>query len=227
MKIFEKIRYAIETTPGLTQKGLAEQMGVNPAAVNRMLYGRRNIMLDEVPIIEKYLGIRLVEDGDMTYTPPSNAYAANDTPAMRGVSDIPPASFTTTAPGAAHALIPVYGTRGGESGHPHLGLGETDIVDWVQRHPQQAGARGAFAVYMASDAMEPRYYSGELIYVHPGRLPEPGRDCVVVFTSGDAVVRRYLGQTDNSLRLCQHNPPSEVSIKKDKVKAIYAVIGRG
>ena len=58
-RIYEKIREILETTPGLTQKGLAERMGLNPAAVNRMLYGRRNIMAEEIPMIEDYLGVRL------------------------------------------------------------------------------------------------------------------------------------------------------------------------
>ena len=50
------IKSVIDTTQGLTQKGLAKAMGLNPAAVNRMLHGARAIKVDEVPVIEEYLG---------------------------------------------------------------------------------------------------------------------------------------------------------------------------
>lgn len=57
--IHHVIKKAIENNPKLTQRGLAGRLGVNPAAVNRMLYGKRNIKVHEVPIIEEYLGVRL------------------------------------------------------------------------------------------------------------------------------------------------------------------------
>lgn len=76
MRIHDRIRHVLETTPGLTQRGLAERMGLNPAAVNRMLYGRRNIMAEEIGIIENYLGQSL------------DLHTANDAK-NRGVSDVP------------------------------------------------------------------------------------------------------------------------------------------
>src|SRR4051812_11166018 len=58
-RLHEKIRDILEKRPDLTQKGLAERMGLNPAAVNRMLYGQRKIMAEEIPVIESYLGAPL------------------------------------------------------------------------------------------------------------------------------------------------------------------------
>lgn len=82
MRLHEKIRHHLETTPGLTQRGLAERMGVNPAAVNRMLYGRRNIMADELPVIEDYLGVALdVGRGAAEYQQSTRG-------AVRGFSDV-------------------------------------------------------------------------------------------------------------------------------------------
>src|SRR4051812_41867554 len=57
--VIDKIAHVLKTTPGLTQKGLAAHMGLNPAAVNRILHGQRKIMFEEVPLIEEYLGTRL------------------------------------------------------------------------------------------------------------------------------------------------------------------------
>src|SRR3989338_6069220 len=106
-RIHDRIRELLEITPGLTQKGLAERMGLNPAAVNRMLYGRRNIMAEEIPIIEDYLGVRL----DLSSAPTANIeYRQTPRPlaSRRGFSDVP-----APAPEAPPQVVPVYGTEAG------------------------------------------------------------------------------------------------------------------
>ena len=40
--------------------------------------------------------------------------------------------------------------------------------------PQLEGVEGAKAVYVRGRAMEPRYYAGEIVYLHPSRPPNPG-----------------------------------------------------
>ena len=91
-RIHDRIRHILETVPGLTQRGLAECMGLNPAAVNRMLYGRRNIMAEEIPIIEAYLGRKL----DIHTTSAAQESAASS---RRGFSDTPQQAFTGQPPG--------------------------------------------------------------------------------------------------------------------------------
>lgn len=213
MRIHERIRQLIETTPGLTQRGLAERMGLNPAAVNRMLYGRRNIMAEEVPIIEGYLGVRL----ELSAPAHGEYFQEKERPALRGFSDSGQVQdvFRPEAPVSAPPLVPVYGSRRGEA------------VDWVQRHPAQAGIRDAFAVYIAADEMEPRYFRGELVYVHPGRPAEPGKDCLIETEGGDIAVRRLVRQTDKKLRVAQFNPAQEKDLPRDGIRALLAVVGRG
>lgn len=76
-RIHDRLRQILENTPGLTQRGLAERMGLNPAAVNRMLYGRRNIMAEEISIIENYIGQKL------------DVHTSTVSQVRRGVSDVP------------------------------------------------------------------------------------------------------------------------------------------
>lgn len=218
-RIHDRIRELIETTPGLTQRGLAERMGLNPAAVNRMLYGRRNIMAEEVPIIEGYLGVRL----DLSAPAHMEYLQEKERPALRGFSDGAQAQdvFRSEAPAPSSMLVPVYGAR---RGGPMAG---GEAVDWVQRHPAQAGIRDAFAVYVPSDEMEPRYFRGELVYVHPGRPAEPGKDCLIEMDSGDLAVRRLVRQTDKKLRVLQFNPPQEKDLPLGSIRALLAVVGRG
>src|SRR5687768_17180277 len=101
MQLHEKIRQIMESKPGLTQKGLAQRMGVNPAAVNRMLYGRRNIMAEEIPVIESYLGTSL----DVGFTPgradPEYRQPAYST--RKGFSDVTARGFE----GESLSYVPV------------------------------------------------------------------------------------------------------------------------
>lgn len=198
MKLYEWIRDTIKTTPGLTQKGLAEAVGMNPATVNRMLYGRRHIRAEEVPLIENYLGA--------TY-------------AMSAEKDEGGGFAAATAlplPQQQH-LIPVY----------HGGDGGDGIVDWVERHPMQKSCKDAYAVYVASGAYEPRYYSGELVYIHPGKPPAMGQDCLVRYADGTEALYRYMGQSAQDVTLSGFQNGALRVFPHTDIRALAAVVGRG
>jgi phage repressor protein C with HTH and peptisase S24 domain len=212
-RIHDKIRETIETTPGLTQRGLAERMGLNPAAVNRMLYGQRQIKATEIPVIEAYIGVKL----DLEY---------GQRPAsQRGLGENTGVSYYDSV------RVPVYGYAAGSADVGRQGSGlnlaNGEVIDWVQRHPAQMGVQNAFAIYVFSDSMEPRYFRGELIYVHPGRPADVNRDCVIQMKNGDAYIKRLVRQQGGKIRVQQFNPPEEKDISLKDVQTIYAVIGRG
>jgi phage repressor protein C with HTH and peptisase S24 domain len=220
--IHDKIREILENTRGLTQKGLAEHMGMNPAAVNRMLHGTRNIRADEIPLIEQYIGVKLDLSAPANFDYKQDARAQT----LRKLSDIPLQHFAPATETATQQMVPVYGYAAG-SLQKGLNLANGEVVDWVTRHPAQVGINNAFAIYVFSDSMEPRYFRGELVYVHPGRPPEANRDCIIELKSGDAYIKRFLRQTEDKIRVAQLNPPQEKEIAKEDIKAIYVVVGRG
>jgi phage repressor protein C with HTH and peptisase S24 domain len=215
MRIHDKIRSVIENTKGLTQKGLAAKMGLNPAAINRMLYGDRNIKAEEIPIIEDYLGIKL----DLVN--PDGKKPAK----KQGFSDGAPTPLDPPT------LVPVYGYAAGsdhadaKSGGLNLANGE--VIDWVPRHPGQIGIKDAFAIYVFSDSMEPRYYRGELVYIHTGRPPEAGKDCIIEMMNGDAYIKRLVKVGGGKIKVLQYNPEQEKEFIIKDIKAIYMVVGRG
>lgn len=202
-RLHDRIRQIIETTPQLTQRGLAERMGLDPAAVNRMLYGRRSIMAEEIPLIEAYLGQRL----ELTEGAPS---------ARRGLSDTPQSDTTPPALPDAMAPVPVRDAQGGDT-----------PIDWTARHPAQAGIRAAFALYVTNDRMAPRYFPGETVYVHPHRPPVPPQDVVVATPAGALTLCRLIAADAATLRVQYLNPPREEKIPRDDIAALYAVVGRG
>lgn len=203
----------METTPGVTQRGLAERMGVNPAAVNRMLYGRRNIMADEVPVIEAYLGVKL-DLGEARGRP--GEYRQERRAAMaRGFSDVQHSGIDDGDVPPDVPPVPVYASaRGG------------NIVDWVPRHPLQLAVRDAYALFVASEDMQPRYYRGETVYVHPAKPVMTGMDCVIERRDGEVLLRRLVQKTDDRLTVQQFHPAKLVEISLADVAALYSIIGR-
>jgi DNA-binding transcriptional regulator YdaS (Cro superfamily) len=207
-RIHDRIRKILDSNAALTQRGLAEKMGLNPAAVNRMLHGRRNIMAEEVPIIEQYLGQKLDMEAENT---PLEFQQGRRFSAPRGFSDITQPPLTDV-----NAFVPVYACE----------TGVRKVIDWVQRHPAQTGIAEAFAVYVPADDMAPRYFMGELVYIHPGRPAAGNADCLIETTDGEWRLRRLVSQDPVSFQVQYFSPPREEKIPRSAIKAIYMIVGR-
>jgi len=103
-----------------------------------------------------------------------------------------------------------------------------DVIDYVRRPPALMGARDVYALYVEGSSMEPQYFPGDLVYVHPGRPPRSG-DAVVVQAAVDeetveATIGIYRKQTAESFVIQKHNPAAEVHIKRSTIKAIHKVL---
>lgn len=103
-----------------------------------------------------------------------------------------------------------------------------DVIDYVRRPPALMGARDVYALYVEGSSMEPQYFPGDLVYVHPGRPPRPG-DVVVVQAAVDnehveASIGIYKRQTEQHFIVKKHNPSAEVHIKRATIKAIHKVL---
>ena len=212
------VKSIIDTTPGLSQKGLAEAMDLNPAAVNRMIHGARKIKVDELPIIEAYLGQPYnAQSTGGTYIPPTEIYGSGQ-PARQMSAQL--STVNNSGP------VPVFG-RQDETIEMRINLEDDEPIDWVVRHPSQNGLANAFAVYVFSSDMKPRYFPGELVYLHPVRPPEVGRDCLIKTVDGQILLRRYIDREGQNFHMRQFNPPQDDIIKKKDILKIYNVIGRG
>ncbi len=207
MKLYEWIKKTIDDTAGLTQKGLARATGMNPATVNRMMYGRRHIRAEEVPCIEEYLGKKYNVDNQ------------NQTLESKSFSN--PMENSTEEKLSLN--IPVYKS----SFDADFTLDCQQIVDWVERHPQQKGDSRAFAIYVSTNIFEPRYYMGELVYVHVGRPPVISQDCCIEKHDGTFLLCRYMGQVGNNVSLIDLQTNQEFKLKYNDIKDLYAVVGRG
>ena len=80
--------------------------------------------------------------------------------------------------------------------------------------------------------MEPRYYAGEIVYLHPTRPPNPG-DFVFLtvrepsFPAGVGYIRQFAGADLVSIRAYTINPKREELIPRQAVIEIATIVGSG
>jgi phage repressor protein C with HTH and peptisase S24 domain len=120
-----------------------------------------------------------------------------------------------------------------ECGPDGWSLWNGDVIDMVDRPANLRGVPGAYAVYVVGASMEPRYYQGELVMIHPGK-PVTGGAFVLVQrrprNDGDtplAVVKRLVKRTATKTVLEQFNPGRTFEIRNDDIVSIHRVVGSG
>jgi SOS-response transcriptional repressor LexA len=125
--------------------------------------------------------------------------------------------------------IPVHSTGREAAGGWLAWTGE--IVDYVSRPPQLAGATQPYAVYVLTSGMEPRYEVGEVIYVHPGKPVTPGA-FVLVQTKPEkdgekprAAIRRFVRRSATKVTLEQLSPPKQIDLRASDILEMHRIVG--
>jgi phage repressor protein C with HTH and peptisase S24 domain len=128
--------------------------------------------------------------------------------------------------------IPVYGQAVGGVDGRFIFNGQkiTDVI----APPSLSNVADAYAVYVVGESMEPRYFAGETIYVHP-RLPIRKGDFVVVQLKADeeneneklGYVKQFLSMDDRRIRLTQFNPVKTLEFSRRDVISVHKIILAG
>jgi phage repressor protein C with HTH and peptisase S24 domain len=120
-----------------------------------------------------------------------------------------------------------------ECGADGWSLWNGDVIDMVDRPSSLAGVTRAYAVYVVGASMEPRYYPGELLMIHPGKPVTPGAFVLVQKKprhDGDppqAVIKRLTRRATSKVTLEQFNPARHFDIKTEDIVSIHRVVGSG
>lgn len=160
MTLIDTLRQALQT-PGKSQRGLARAMGLDPAAVNRMLKGERQIKAHELTAIRDYLGLAMADDlpgGGMAESPPA----------------FPPSSGLPgwrQAPAFAEefAMVPVYDARA-SAGSGAINTDAAPVCfsafrwEWLHR-VTQAPTEQLAVIQVAGDSMEPTLHHGDHVLI--------------------------------------------------------------
>lgn len=101
-------------------------------------------------------------------------------------------------------------------------------VDWSKRPPALTDIEEAYGVYVQGKSMEPQFFEGDLVFVHPFRHPRQG-DIVIIQQSNKreppiAFIKRFERRTATHLIASQHNPKAEISYLLPSVLAVHKVM---
>ncbi|MGA0595642.1 S24 family peptidase [Enterovirga sp. CN4-39] len=101
-------------------------------------------------------------------------------------------------------------------------------VDDVACPPALLSVPEAYAVYVVGDSMEPRYFAGETVYVHPSKPARRGDFVVLqVRTASDAVVgyiKRLVRTSEVSITVEQLNPEKQMTFELADVVAVHRIV---
>lgn len=128
-------------------------------------------------------------------------------------------------------LIRVLGMA--ECGPDGESLWNGDVVDYVPRPPNLAGATRAYAVFAQGTSMEPRYHAGELVYIHPDKPVTPGCYVLVQLAPKEdgqpprAFLKRLVKRSGVKIVLQQFEPAKNFEIKSSDVVSMHRVVGSG
>ncbi len=128
------------------------------------------------------------------------------------------------------AKIPVYGQAvGGMDGEFVM---NGDRLEDVFAPPSLSSVAGAYAVYVAGESMEPRYFDGEIVFVNPVKRVRRG-DFVVAQIQAEehgpklAYVKRFVRWNSQVLVLSQYNPEKELHFAAEHVVSVHLVVMGG
>lgn len=137
--------------------------------------------------------------------------------------------------------VPVYGTAmgafktGGEEQEVEASLlDQGDVIEYLRRPPGYADRTNLYALYVSGSSMEPRWESGDPIYVDPKRPPAIGDDVVVylVRSAGDereleaVLLKRLVRRSGSYVELEQYNPAMTFQVETRRIRSMHRVIPR-
>lgn len=103
--------------------------------------------------------------------------------------------------------VPVMGqATGGPDGAMTIG----DATEYIRRPTGLSGVQGIYAVFVVGESMEPRFRTGELVFVSPTRPVRVGDDVVVQCRDDQneivAFIKVVMGRSGNGWTFSQYNP---------------------
>ncbi|RVJ00729.1 S24 family peptidase, partial [Sinorhizobium medicae] len=94
------------------------------------------------------------------------------------------------------------------------------------------GTKDIYSLYVEGSSMEPQYWQGDLVYVHPHKPARSGDAVVVQCRIGEeeiegtveATIGLYVRRTGEALIIRKHNPPAEIEIKNEAIISYHKVL---
>jgi len=207
---------------GLSMQALAERVGTSRQQIHKLERGERRLTEDWMRRIAVILDCAPADLLSARADAPggSGASSRSARPAGVEIGDMQSISFDRDDP------IPVYASA---QGGPDGTLMAYEPIEFVDRPEPLFGVRNAFAMYVVSDSMEPKYSQGALLLIHPGR-PVRQNDYVLIVKQAEdgehsAMVKQLVRTETHRLVVRQFNPPREFELDRKDITSVSLVIG--
>lgn len=186
----------------VSNEEIAERMGVHPVTVSKLLNGKMRMTEDRMQEFAEALGMTVGEIA-------AAASVVERRPAGR--EDV--------------RHMPVYGLAAGAVIGAHV-MSE-HAVEYIPTPAALATVRDAYALIVTGSSMEPRYFSGDVIYLHPHRPVRPGDHVAIQEARADGIyvsIKKFEKFTDGEIVTRQYNPAAEVKFNRKQVVAMHRVL---
>lgn len=213
-----------------TQTSLAKALGITRSAVSQWEGGHTDPTAEKLRAIALLCGV----DFDWLATGRGESGSANHpvilSPSKSTVDDIIASNARLGGAVLLTHKIPVYGqAMGGRYGE--FALNGNKVAD-ILAPASLNDVEGAYAVYIAGSSMEPRYYAGEVAFIHPRKPVNKGHFVVaqIATTEGEAplaFVKRFVSMDDKRLKLEQFNPRKFLEFPRKLVVSVHRILMAG
>lgn len=213
----DRIRVA-RIAKGLTQGDIAKHFGIKRPSVTQWELNSSSPARDKIRELARLLCVNsewlLSGDGEGPTA---------DTPSREAVKIIDSNAQFVSNVNFTNRLIPIFGKAVGGPDGEFLFNGE--VMAHVNCPPILAEVENPYAVYVAGDSMEPRYFEGEVVYVDPERNAVRG-DFVIAQIYIDknspphAFVKRLVKYTTEELVLEQLNPAKKLTFTGEQLNEL-------
>lgn len=136
--------------------------------------------------------------------------------------------LSVQSPGPARPSVrdlPAYAATAGEQ--TGIFVLEQRIAEYLERPRALDGAVDAYAVYVADDAMAPRYTMGEVVYANPARPVTVGCYALVQLGESEALIARVDDLDGQSVTLRQFHQEKPIVYDRAVVTAMHRIVMGG
>ncbi|QHJ78446.1 MAG: hypothetical protein [Bacteriophage sp.] len=205
----------------LTQKNVADALGVNRVSVTQWENGSAKPNIERLGELAKLFGVPI--DALLTGTPLNTVI-----PTANIKNDVIPADVGLPPRQYMPQDVPVMGTAACNADHGSFKL-DASIIDYVRRPPGLLTTKDVYALYVEGDSMEPRFTAGDLVFVHPRKPVRIGDSVVVQIAKSEnepieAMIAVLSKRTSHEVFLQKYNPNQIIHFDNKNIVAIHKIL---
>lgn len=205
----------------LTQKNVADALGVNRVSVTQWENGSAKPNIERLGELAKLFGVPI--DALLTGTPLNTVI-----PTANIKNDVIPADVGLPPRQYMPQDVPVMGTAACNADHGSFKL-DASIIDYVRRPPGLLSTKDVYALYVEGDSMEPRFTAGDLVFVHPRKPVRIGDSVVVQIAKSEnepieAMIAVLSKRTSHEVFLQKYNPNQIIHFDNKNIVAIHKIL---